>query len=208
MPLESIVRVIGRGVPLPGEDVDTDRIVPARFLRAVTFDELGCHAFEDARAEAQSQGTLHPFDDPRYAGGAVLVVGRNFGCGSSREHAARAIAKRGIHAIVGESFGDIFAGNAVALGIPCVCVPRTDVQAILRHIEADPATVIEVNVERLRIRVGEAEFAFSIPAAVRRALLDGAWDPIADLLARGDAIDATAARLDYLRWARPAREAS
>src|SRR5579872_6712578 len=174
MPLESIARVTGRGVPLRGEDVDTDRIVPARFLRAVTFDDLGRHAFEDARAEARSRGTLHPFDDPRYAGGAVLLVGRNFGCGSSREHAARAIAKRGVRALVGESFGDIFAGNATALGIPCACVAREDGDVILRNVEVEPATMIEVDVDRLRIRAGEREFAFHMPVAVQRALLDGA----------------------------------
>lgn len=202
MSLESIVRVAGRGIPLPGEDVDTDRIVPARFLRAVTFDHLGQHAFEDARAEARAHGALHPFDDPRYAGSAVLVVGRNFGCGSSREHAARAIAKRGIRAIVGESFGDIFAGNAVALGIPCACVSRGAADAMLGRVEADPAAVIEVDVESLHVRVGGGELPFSMPAAVRRALLEGRWDPIADLLAGDTETRKTAARLDYLTWAR------
>jgi 3-isopropylmalate/(R)-2-methylmalate dehydratase small subunit len=203
MPLEPIARVTGRGIPLPGDDVDTDRIVPARFLRAVTFDDLGRHAFEDARAEARAQGGLHPFDDPRYAGASVLIVGRNFGCGSSREHAARAIAKRGVRAIVGESFGDIFAGNAVALGVPCARMSRGDVEAILRRVEADPAAVLEVDLESQCVRIGGAAFDLAMAAAVRRALLDGAWDPIADLLANDAAIGATAARLDYLRWAGP-----
>ena len=104
MSLDRIAKVAGRGLPLPGEDVDTDRIVPARFLRSVTWDDLGQHAFEDARAEARRQGLVHPFDDARFEGAAVLIVGRNFGCGSSREHAARALSRRGIRAVVGESF--------------------------------------------------------------------------------------------------------
>jgi 3-isopropylmalate/(R)-2-methylmalate dehydratase small subunit len=200
MPLELIERITGRGIPLAGEDVDTDRIVPARFLRSVTFDHLGRHAFEDARAEAREKGLIHPFDDVRFEGATVLLVGRNFGCGSSREHAARAIAKRGIRAIVGESFGDIFFGNATALGVACVALARVELDALAAQVGAEPATLIEVDLETRQVRAGVALFPLSIPPATRRALLDGAWDPIAALLARDAAIEATARDLEYLRW--------
>jgi 3-isopropylmalate/(R)-2-methylmalate dehydratase small subunit len=200
MPLELIARVTGRGLPLPGEDVDTDRIIAARFLRSVTFDDLGQHAFEDERAAARARGAVHPLDDPRFEGATVLVVGRNFGCGSSREHAARAIAKRGIRAIVGGGFGDIFFGNATALGIPCVSLGRPDLDALAREVEAAPATLVEVDVAACAVTAGQARFPLSIAPATRRALLEGAWDPIAELLAQDASIGAAADRLGYLRW--------
>jgi 3-isopropylmalate/(R)-2-methylmalate dehydratase small subunit len=201
MSLDPIAIVRGLGVHLPGEDVDTDRIVPARFLRSVTFDDLGQHAFEDARVEARQRGLVHPFDDARFDGASCLVVGRNFGCGSSREHAARALSRRGIRAIVGESFGDIFFGNATALGMACVALPRVDLDELAARICAAPALLVEVDLSACEVRAEGARFPMSIPAATRRALLDGAWDPIAELLARGDAIRATVERLDYLHWA-------
>jgi 3-isopropylmalate/(R)-2-methylmalate dehydratase small subunit len=201
MPLERISRVTGRGVHLRGEDVDTDRIVPARFLRSVTFDDLGRHAFEDARAEARERGLVHPFDDARFEGATVLVVGRNFGCGSSREHAARAIAKRGLRAVVGESFGDIFFGNATALGMACVALARGDLDVLAARVEAEPATLLEIDLASCEVRAGDARFPLALPPTTRRALLEGAWDPIADLLGRDAAIRATVDRLDYLHWA-------
>jgi 3-isopropylmalate/(R)-2-methylmalate dehydratase small subunit len=200
MPLELIARVAGRRIPLPGEDVDTDRIVPARFLRSVTFDDLGEHAFEDARAEARGRGLVHPLDDVRFEGATILVVGRNFGCGSSREHAARALSKRGIRGIIGESFGDIFFGNATGLGMACVSVARSQLDALAKRVEAEPATRIEVDLVTCEVDAGDARFPLAIPPPTRRALLEGAWDPIAELLARGAAIRATVDRLDYLRW--------
>ena len=201
MSLDRIAHLTGRAIHLPGEDVDTDRIVPARFLRTVTFDDLGQHAFKDARAEAAQRGQVHPFDDARFDGATVLVVGRNFGCGSSREHAARALSRRGIRAIVGESFGDIFLGNATALGMACVALARGDLDVLAGCISASPATRVEVDLVACEVRAADARFRLTMPPATRRALLDGAWDPIADLLARDDAIRTTVARLDYLRWA-------
>jgi 3-isopropylmalate/(R)-2-methylmalate dehydratase small subunit len=201
MSLDRIGLVRGLGVHLPGEDVDTDRIVPARFLRSVTFDDLGQHAFEDARVEARQRGLLHPFDDARFDGASCLVVGRNFGCGSSREHAARALSRRGIRTIIGESFGDIFFGNATALGMPCVAMARVDLDVLAARISAWPATLVEVDLSACEVRANGARFPLSIPTATRRALLDGAWDPIAELLARDNAIPTTVARLAYLHWA-------
>ena len=201
MSLDRIAKVAGRGLPLPGEDVDTDRIVPARFLRSVTWDDLGQHAFEDARAEARRQGLVHPFDDARFEGAAVLIVGRNFGCGSSREHAARALSRRGIRAVVGESFGEIFFSNATALGMACVALARGDLEVLAACATAQPATLVEVDLAACEVRAEDARFPLSMPPAARRALLEGAWDPIAELLARDAAIRTTAARLDYLHWA-------
>ncbi len=201
MPLEKISRVTGRGVCLPGEDVDTDRIIPARFLRCVTFDGLGRHLFEDERADARRRGPVHPLDDARFDGATILVVGRNFGCGSSREHAARAISKRGIRALVGESFADIFFGNMTALGVPCVSIARADLDALASRIELEPATLIAVDLTTSRVRVGDADVPFSLLPTARGALIDGVWDPIGELLGRDVAIRAATERLEYLRWA-------
>ncbi|HXH07218.1 MAG TPA: 3-isopropylmalate dehydratase small subunit, partial [Vicinamibacterales bacterium] len=151
-----IARVEGRALPLRGDNIDTDRIVPARFLRAVTFEGLEQHLFEDDRREqdaraAATGGRPHPFSDPAYRGATVLLVQANFGCGSSREHAPQALVRRGLRAIVGESFSEIFFGNALALGLPCVTVPREAVERLLARAEADPAAVVRVDLEALTV---------------------------------------------------------
>ncbi|MGE5717545.1 MAG: 3-isopropylmalate dehydratase small subunit, partial [Acidobacteriota bacterium] len=138
MTLPAIRRVSGRGIPLSGDDVDTDRVIPARFLVSVTFEGLGAHAFEDDRKAAKAKGSAHPFDDPRFSGARILLVNRNFGCGSSREHAPQAIARAGVKAIVGESFSEIFFGNAVAIGLPCVTLPRETVKELQSLVENAP----------------------------------------------------------------------
>src|SRR5690606_14986619 len=120
MALPKIVKVQGRGVYVPGDDIDTDRIIPARFMKCVTFDGLGAYAFYDARFDEQGNSKGHPLDDPRFRGATILLSNSNFGCGSSREHAPQALSKFGIRAIIAESFAEIFFGNATTLGMPCV----------------------------------------------------------------------------------------
>ncbi|HWQ00174.1 MAG TPA: 3-isopropylmalate dehydratase small subunit [Vicinamibacterales bacterium] len=206
-----IARVEGRAVPLRGDNIDTDRIVPARFLRAVTFEGLEAHLFADDRREQDARaaaggGRPHPFSDPAYRGASVLLVNANFGCGSSREHAPQALHRWGIRAVVGESFSEIFFGNALALGLPCVTVAREAVERLMARVEADPAAVVQVDLEALAVSIaGETgpPAAAAMPAAAREAFLTGAWDATGLLRARPEEVDAVAARLPYLRGFEP-----
>jgi 3-isopropylmalate/(R)-2-methylmalate dehydratase small subunit len=187
-------QVTGRGIPLPGNDIDTDRIIPARFLKEVTFESMGQHVFEDAR----KQEPEHPFNQPAYRGASVLVVGQNFGCGSSREHAPQALMRWGIRAIVGGSFGEIFFGNCVTLGIPCLSVSQADVEWLQKAIERAPRQPVTVDVEKQEVRFGDRVIKASIPDGPRNQLVTGTWDSTAVLLEAGSAIEATARRLPYI----------
>ncbi len=188
-------RVAGTACALRGDDIDTDRIIPARYLRVVTFDTLGPHAFEDDREQAKGN---HPLDDDRFAGAKILVVGDNFGCGSSREHAPQALMRFGFEAFVGVSFAEIFRGNCTALGLPCVTLAPNDVEALLESIELDPSqeVVVDLVARTVTSRVGTA--AASLPDGARQQLLEGTWDGTAVLLEAGDAIERTAAALPYV----------
>lgn len=197
-----IAAVSGTGVPVRGDDVDTDRIIPARYLKAVTFEGLGEHAFRDERIAAGGSGAAHPLDDARYAGASVLFVNRNFGCGSSREHAPQALYRYGIRAIVGASFAEIFAGNCLMIGLPAVTSERVgDWQD---RLEAAPETPVRVDVQAASITLGGDQYPLEIPAAARRSLVSGTWDSMAALLAGGERIGAAAARIPYLGWRRQA----
>lgn len=193
--MSRIARVSGRAVPIRGHDIDTDRIMPARFLKAITFDGLERHLFEDDRAAAPA----HAIADARYAGAAIMVVNRNFGCGSSREHAPQGIVRRGIRAIVGESFSEIFFGNAVALGLPCVTAGAADVAALMNAIEANPAIEIDVDLEARSVAAGAIVVNVSMPEPARQAFLSGEWDAAGLLRERPEEIDVVANRLPYLR---------
>ena len=199
MALEKIVRVSGRGVYVPGDDIDTDRIIPARFMKCVTFEGLGKYAFYDVRFDSEDKSLGHPFDDSRFSGASVLLSGSNFGCGSSREHAPQALYRYGIRAIVAESFAEIFAGNSTMLGIPCVTVSRADIAAIAALIEETPSLELDIDLEALQITIAGRSFPMTIPAHVREALLSGRWDSIADLLDHTAAVAATAEKLGYAR---------
>jgi 3-isopropylmalate/(R)-2-methylmalate dehydratase small subunit len=188
--------VAGRACVLRGDDIDTDRIIPARFLRCVTFDGLGEHAFEDDRAQAKGD---HPLDDERFAGASILVVGQNFGSGSSREHAPQALLRRGFRAFVGGSFAEIFAGNCTALGLACVTLAAGDLAALMDSVEIDPSQEVEIDLALRQLRCRAGRFALSIPDGARQQLLSGSWDGTSVLLAAGDAIEAAAARLPYVR---------
>jgi 3-isopropylmalate/(R)-2-methylmalate dehydratase small subunit len=193
-----VLQVEGRAVPVRGNDIDTDRIIPARYLRCVTFEGLGEHAFEDDRRQLAGR---HPFDRPEFEGAAVLVVNANFGCGSSREHAPQSLQRWGIRGIVGESFAEIFFGNCVALGIPCLTLARAEVARLQDAVEKDPKLRVLVDVERRRVVAGEETFAAGLPEAVRQAFVSGIWDSLGLLLERPEAVDAVAAALPYVaRW--------
>jgi 3-isopropylmalate/(R)-2-methylmalate dehydratase small subunit len=187
-------QVVGRGIPLPGNDIDTDRVIPARFLKAVTFEGMGEHAFEDAR----KQDPEHPFNQAVYQGASVLVVGQNFGCGSSREHAPQALMRWGIRALVGGSFAEIFFGNCVILGIPCLVASMTDIEWLQKAIGREPQKVLTVDVERQGVRLGDRVIRATMPDGPRNQLVSGTWDSTAVLLEAGAAIEATAQKLPYV----------
>ena len=194
--MSRIDRIRGTALPLRGDDVDTDRIIPARYLKAVTFEGLGEHAFEDDRI---ALGGAHPFDAPRFAGATVLLVNRNFGCGSSREHAPQAIVRSGIRAIIGESFSEIFFGNAVMLGLPAITAASEDVAALQQAVEQDPATVVHLDLAAMRASAGTLDIPVRLPETARDALMTGRWDGLGLLLENFDEVRRQAATLPYLR---------
>jgi 3-isopropylmalate/(R)-2-methylmalate dehydratase small subunit len=200
MALERIKSISGTAVYVPGDDLDTDRIIPARFLRCVTFDGLGEHLFRDARTGDDGKPNGHPLNDPRFAGATVMLVNQNFGCGSSREHAPQSIAKAGFRAIVGESFAEIFFGNSTTLGIPCVTVSHEAVVALARAVEAKPDTAVAVNLETNTVSAGSLSFPCSMKPGARDALIAGEWDPIGRLLDGKAAVKKVAANLPYLAF--------
>jgi 3-isopropylmalate/(R)-2-methylmalate dehydratase small subunit len=193
MGASSVTRIEGRAVPVRGNDIDTDRIIPARYLRSVTFDGLGEHAFEDDRKAGG-----HPFDDPRFQGASILVVNRNFGCGSSREHAPQSLMRWGIRAVVGESFAEIFRGNCTAMGIPCVTAEGAEVLLLMEAVEAEPGQAVAVDLRTKTVTYGDKVVRVQMPDSARSQLLEGAWDATGQLLEGAEAVRATAARLPYV----------
>ncbi len=191
--------ITGKAISLDGNDIDTDRIIPARFLRCVTFDDLGAHAFEDDRKQLAEKGKRHAFDDPSRQEARVLVVDRNFGCGSSREHAPQALMRwnKGIAAIIGESYAEIFFGNCVALGVPCLTATHDAIQELKKELASDPALEISVDLERKEARAGKVRAALSMPEGARKQLLTGRWDSSTELLEGKAAIASTAKALPY-----------
>ena len=199
MAIERIQRVTGTGLPVRGDNIDTDRIIPARFLKSVSFDGLEAHVFEDDRREADArEPNSHPASNPVFGAATVLLVNRNFGCGSSREHAPQAIRRRGIRAVVGESFSEIFFGNSIALGMPCVSAAPSSIDAIQTLVERAPATEIVVDLDSMTVRAGADVHALSMPAPARDAFLSGTWDATGLLLSEFDDVRATACRLPYI----------
>ena len=195
MSSSTINHLSGRGLPLRGDDIDTDRIMPARFLRAISFDGLEQYVFVDDRAA----NPAHPFNDSRYQGASVLVVNRNFGCGSSREHAPQGLMRAGIAAVVGESFSEIFQGNAAMIGMPCFAADHQSIDRLQTLVESAPETIIAANVDDGSIAAGDVRLTATLPPALRDAFLSGQWNPTAMLLDRFEQVQAVADRLPYIR---------
>ena len=199
--MNQIQTISGRGIPLQGNDIDTDRIIPARFLRCVTFDGLGKSAFIDDRAQANGK---HPFDNPQFQGANILVVNNNFGCGSSREHAPQALAKWGIQAIVGESFAEIFFGNCLAMGIPCITVEPEKVKQLQQRLIENPRAVTTVDLESMSVSCGDWKASVYLGEGARKMLLGGTWDTVGQLSENVPRIKAVASKLPYINWNIPA----
>ena len=193
---EAVERVAGRGCVLRGDDIDTDRVIPARFMTEITFTNMGEHAFEDDRKAAKGQ---HPLDDERFAGASILIVGRNFGCGSSREHAPQALVRFGFQAFIGASFAEIFAGNCTAMGLLCATLGEDDLATLMESVELDPEQEVEVDVRTKTVRYRGGTLEAQIPIGTREQLLEGTWNATALLLEAGEAIDQTAAALPYIK---------
>ena len=189
-----IDRVEGTAIPLRGNNIDTDRIIPARFLKAITFDGLGEHAFEDDRRSMPD----HPFANPAYAGASILVVNENFGSGSSREHAPQALKRRGIGACVGQSFSEIFLGNSTTIGLACATASAADIELLMAAAERNPEAVMTLSVEARSIQAAGRTLPLNIPAAVRESLLTGQWDATGLLLDDFDTVRRLGASLPYV----------
>jgi 3-isopropylmalate/(R)-2-methylmalate dehydratase small subunit len=192
-----VERVEGGALAMPGDDIDTDRIMPARYLKAITFEGLEAHLFADDRAQVAAAGGQHPFDDPAGRHASVLFVNANFGCGSSREHAPQAIARRGIRAVVGESFAEIFAGNSLMIGLPCLTVSRDDMRRLMDAAKSSPGLTCEVDLRNNRVTAGSVSVTAAMPPAARDALLSGTWDATAALLEDYAAVEKVANALPY-----------
>jgi len=201
MSLAKISQIAGPGVYVPGDDVDTDRIIPARYMKCVTFDGLGEYTFYDERFDANGQQKPHPINDPKHASATILLAGRNFGCGSSREHAPQALYRHGFRAILAESFAEIFFGNSITLGMPCLVMDGRDIRALAALIGEAPQTELNIDIPNGKVSMADVSFPAKLPDHAKEALVDGKWDAIAELLEGLDAVKATAGKLPYIQAA-------
>jgi len=197
MALAQITQVSGRAVFVPGAGVDTDRIIPARFMKCVTFDGLGEYAFYDVRKNEDGSDKPHPLNEPRFKGASVLLAGSNFGCGSSRDHAPQALYRFGFRAIIAESFAEIFFGNCTTLGIPCVIATSDDIKALAAAVDSNPALEVTVDLINERVSYGDRSIPLTTVESARDALITGHWDPIAELL---EGKEAVASKMKELGW--------
>jgi 3-isopropylmalate/(R)-2-methylmalate dehydratase small subunit len=193
-----ITKVSGSAVPIRGNDIDTDRIIPARYLKEVTFSRMGDYPFFDERYDGAGKKKDHPFNDPEYKGASVLFVNKNFGCGSSREHAPQALYRFGIKAIVGESFAAIFAGNCTIMGLPAVTVGAKEIEQLMKSVEENPRTEYSIDLESKTLSYGNHKIAIDLPETYRNALTTGSWDSTAMLRANLEQVKKTAAKLPYM----------
>ncbi len=202
--MSKVTQVRGRAVPVRGDDIDTDRIIPARYLKEITFSKMGDYPFFDERFNADGSKKPHPFNDERFQGATVLIGNVNFGCGSSREHAPQSLvrwgnpAQPGIKAIIAESFAEIFAGNCVMLGVPAVTASKADVLALQDLAEKDPQAEFNVDLESMTVKAGALSVKLSLAESRRDALLKGTWDGTGLLIANADKVAANAKKLAYM----------
>ena len=197
MPLEKITTVTGQGVYVPGDDIDTDRIIPARFMKCVTFDGLGEYLFYDVRHDGNDKLIEHALNDPSFSSASIMLSGINFGCGSSREHAPQSLYRAGFRAIIAGNFAEIFFGNSINLGMPCVSVDEDGRNKLATMIESDPKLELKIDLVNSEIIAGDTHFAFDIRDGARESLINGKWDPIDELLSNSSSIEKVANSLSY-----------
>lgn len=198
MSISSIKQVSGTAVYVPGADIDTDRIIPARFLKCVTFDDLAEGLFYDVRFDKDGNSVGHPIDDPRFAGASIMLAGPNFGCGSSREHALQSIYRCRFRAMIAVSFAEIFFGNSTGIGMPCVCATLQQIETLAAAVEVDPKLEVSIDLISMTVSYGETSFPVTMPNSAREALLSARWDPIQELLENSSAIEARAESQPYV----------
>lgn len=197
--MSMVTQVAGKAVPVRGDDIDTDRIIPARFMAEITFRNMGKYAFYDARFGHDGKEKNHAFNDPRFSGASLMVVNRNFGCGSSREHAPQSLMRFGIKAIIGESFAEIFAGNCHLLGVPCVSADKEDIAALQDFLEKEDAdALVNLNLEEKTVSYADESFDVSIAEGRRRNMLEGSWDTLGMLVSALPQTREKAAKLPYI----------
>ncbi len=198
MASEPINQVAGTGVYVPGDDIDTDRIIPARFMKCITFDGLGDYLFYDVRKTEDGEDKKHNLNDPRFKAATIIVSGNNFGCGSSREHAPQSIMRAGFKAVIAGSFAEIFYGNSTNLGIVCVTAADIDREVLAKAIEADPELEITIDVNDHKIWFGDQYITCDMRPGARDSLLKGTYDPLDELLEGTEAVSETAGKLPYM----------
>ena len=198
MSIPSITQVSGTAVYIPGADIDTDRIIPARYLRCVTFDDLAEGLFRDVRTDPDGKPLNHPLDDPQFQGASIMLSGPNFGCGSSREHAPQAIRRAGFDAVIAESFAEIFFGNSTGLGMPCVCASVEEIKALGAAVQANPKLEVSIDLDAMTASYGDTIIKVTMPDSAREALMSARWDPIQELLDNSESIETRAEALPYV----------
>src|ERR1700679_3152787 len=197
--MSKINQIEGKAVPVEGNDIDTDRIIPARYLKEITFTNMGQYPFYDERFDAEGKPKGHPFALPQFAGSNLLFVNQNFGCGSSREHAPQSLMRWGVRAIIGESFAEIFAGNCTILGIPTATVNQADMQKLQALVKEKPSTHFTLDLDKKSLLTdGKEHLKFDIHESKRNALVNGTWDTTGILLANADKTAAVAHKLPYV----------
>lgn len=199
MASDSIKQITGKGVYVSGDDIDTDRIIPARFMKCITFDGLGKYLFRDVRKTESGEDKEHNLNDPRFSQASIVVTGNNFGCGSSREHAPQSIFRAGYRAVIAGSFAEIFFGNSTNLGIICACVSENDRQTLADAIDSNPDTAITIDLENKQVRFGDQSAPFEIKAGARESLLNGTYDPLDELLEGAKMVNTIASNLAYMQ---------
>jgi len=198
MALAKINQVTGTAIHVPGDDIDTDRIIPARFMKCVTFDGLGEYLFHDVRFDGDGNKKTHSLNDEKFSGSSIMLSGKNFGCGSSREHAPQSLYRAGFRAIIAGNFAEIFFGNSINLGIPCVSMDAAHRSTLAEWIENNPSAEVTVDVDRLEVRAGDLVLPCEMRAGARDSLLNGAWDPLDELLSASSEVDQVAQQLAYV----------